>query len=166
MEKEIILNQNEDVFEELNRKYLLFNIEDTLYGLSLLNVKEIINVTEITSVPGSFDYIKGIINLRGGIIPIIDARLKFGMLEREYDNQTCIIILETDDSNVGLIVDSVSEVVEIEQDQLMPPPDVGDSEKNFLDDVFQFNNKLVLNIDCAKFLRNDIEFIKGINDTM
>ena len=83
---------NTDVIEELSNRYLLFRIDEAYYGLSLTSVREIIQVPKITDIPGTPEYVKGIINLRGGVVPVIDVRLKFAMPEREYDSQTCIVV--------------------------------------------------------------------------
>jgi purine-binding chemotaxis protein CheW len=134
----------------------LFKIDESYYGLSLTSVREIINVPKITIVPNTPAYMKGIINLRGGVVPVIDVRLKFNMEEREYDNQTCIIVLEVQDAVVGLIVDRVSEVVDIEPEQLVAPPDMGNTINDYLDSVSEIGDKIILNIDCEKFLEQEL----------
>lgn len=158
------MNENtaisEDVLEELNNRYLLFNIDEAFYGLSLTTVLEIINIQKITQIPGTPDYIKGIVNLRGKVVPVIDVRIKFNLPEREYDGQTCIIVLDVNDTHVGLIVDRVSEVVTVEKSQLVDPPEVGDVVSNYLASVSEIGNKVVLNIDCIKFLEKDVS---GLN---
>ena len=152
MSEEILLNES----EELNGRYLLFKIDESYYGLSLTSVREIINVPKITIVPNTPTYMKGIINLRGGVVPVIDVRLKFNMEEREHDNQTCIIVLEVRDAVVGLIVDRVSEVVDIEPEQLVAPPDMGNTINDYLDSVSEIGDKIILNIDCEKFLEQEL----------
>ena len=93
-------------------------------------------------------------------MPVIDVRLKFAMAEREYDSQTCIVVLEVNDTSVGLIVDRVSEVVTVEQEQLVAPPDMGDVVSNYLDSVSEIGDKIVLNIDCDKFLEQDVNALQ------
>ena len=149
-----------DVIEELSNRYLLFRIDEAYYGLSLTSVREIISVPKITDIPGTPGYVKGIINLRGGVVPVIDVRLKFAMPEREYDSQTCIVVLDVHDTSVGLIVDRVSEVVTVEQSQLVAPPDMGDVVSNYLDSVSEIGDKIVLNIDCVKFLEQDVNSLQ------
>ena len=82
------------------------------------------------------------------------------MPEREYDSQTCIVVLEVNDTSVGLIVDRVSEVVTVEQEQLVAPPDMGDVVSNYLDSVSEIGDKIVLNIDCDKFLEQDVNSLQ------
>jgi len=151
------MNIDTGVISDLKDRYLLFNIEDTKYGVSLEYVLEIINVQNITSVPGVAHYIKGIINLRGKIIPIIDVRIKLGLPEREYDDKTCIIVLNIHEMNAGVIVDSVSEVVSAENSQLSAPADVGEASSRYLSSILEIDNKIVLNIDCEKFFKSDLE---------
>ena len=104
-------------------KYLLFNLGKEIYGIGIVQVTEIIELQDITSVPDVPEYVKGVINFRGGLIPILDLRLRFEMEERIHDDRTCIIIVNIDDKSVGLIVDTVSEVQDIGEESIEPPPD-------------------------------------------
>jgi len=119
-------------------KYLTFILGDEEYGVGVLKVREIIGVMEITVVPHTPEYIKGVINLRGRVIPVMDLRLKFGMEEKEYTDRTCIVVVEVAGQNgpihVGLLVDEVSEVMNIMSEEIEPPPDFGsgDEECNIL----------------------------------
>ena len=153
------INISTEAYEELKGRHLLFNIEDLKYGVSLEFVLEIINIQLITKLPGVIDYIKGIINLRGKIVPIIDVRLKLGLEEREYDDKTCIIVLDVNSVNIGIIVDSVSEVVNISPSQLSSPPTSGDLQTRFFSSVCELGDKVILNLDCEKFLKSDLESI-------
>jgi len=109
--------------------YLTFGLGKEEFGLQILKVREIIGYTPITAVPQTPGYVKGVINLRGQVIPVIDLRLKFHMIEKEITDQTCIIIIETTTREgaalTGLIVDQVSEVLDIETDQIEAPPSLG-----------------------------------------
>lgn len=111
-------------------KYLTFTLSNEEYGLEILKIKEIIGMMDITSVPKTPEFVKGVINLRGKVIPVIDLRLKFGMSAKEYDARTCIIVVEVADTKgralqVGIVVDSVSEVVNLKGEQIEPPPSFG-----------------------------------------
>lgn len=110
-------------------KYLTFILGDEEYGVGIMKVREIIGVMEITVVPHTVEYIKGVINLRGRVIPVMDLRLKFAMEEKKYTDRTCVIVVEVDGQNgpihVGLLVDEVSEVMNIANDDIEPPPDFG-----------------------------------------
>ena len=109
-------------------KYLLFNTDDEVYGISIASVVEIIEMQRITEVPDMPEYVKGVINLRGRVIPVVDLRLRFGMAEREHDDRTCIIIVKVEGTSVGCIVDTVAEVQEIQQSNTEPAPQFGASE--------------------------------------
>ncbi|MBF0170992.1 MAG: purine-binding chemotaxis protein CheW [Nitrospinae bacterium] len=109
----------------LEGKYLTFVLGEESYGLEILKVREIIGVMEITSVPQSPVFIKGVINLRGKVIPVIDLRLKFGMEEVEPTEETCIIVVDIQGSQMGILVDTVSEVLDIAAGQIEPSPSFG-----------------------------------------
>ena len=109
--------------------YLTFALGPEEFGLEILKVKEIIGYQDITSVPQTPSEVKGVINLRGQVIPIIDLRSRFGMAEKEVTEQTCIIVVEVDldgsSVQVGIIVDNVSEVLDIQEEQIEPSPEFG-----------------------------------------
>ena len=108
--------------KSLEGKYLTFLLCEEDYGLAILQVREIIGMQAITVVPQMPHYVKGVINLRGKVIPVIDLRLKFDLPEREYDDQTCTIVTDVGGTLFGIIVDTVSEVLDITEEQLEPPP--------------------------------------------
>ena len=121
--------ENQQGMEELAGKYLTFELGDESYGLQILKVQEIIKMQEITKVPRTPDYVKGVINLRGKVMPVIDLRTTFGMEEVEASRDTCIIVVQIQrgDTSVilGVIVDKVSEVLEIGADEIEPAPSFG-----------------------------------------
>ena len=116
---------------ELEGKYLTFALGKEEYGIGILKVREIIGVLEITSVPNTPEYIKGVINLRGRVIPVLELRIKFDMEHQEYTERTCIIVVELAGESgpiqVGMLVDSVSEVLNISAEEIEPPPAFGTS---------------------------------------
>ncbi len=116
---------SEDAVVQLGGKYLTFLLYGENYGIEILKVREIFGMQEITSVPGVPEYVQGVINLRGRIIPVIDLRLKFGFDENEYNKETCIIVVSIDEILVGIIVDTVSEVVDIPGDDIEQSPSFG-----------------------------------------
>lgn len=143
---------------DLGEKYLTFYIDGAVYGVSLENVIEIIGVEKITEVPGIPRYIKGIINLRGKIAPVIDARLKIGAMEKEYDATTCIIVIDWKDTTVGLIVDSVDAVEDFSAQALSSLPDFSNINTNkYLSSVCKVRERLVLIFDCDKLLADESE---------
>lgn len=105
-------------------KFLTFELGDEAYGIDIFHVREIIGMQPITVVPDVPDYVRGVINLRGKVIPIMDVRARFGLATRTYDDRTCIIVINVADWTVGLIVDTVSEVLDIPHEQIEPPPRV------------------------------------------
>jgi purine-binding chemotaxis protein CheW len=110
-------------------KYLTFTLEEEEYGIGILKVKEIIGMMPITSVPGAPSFVKGVINLRGKVIPVIDLRIKFAMSSMEYTDRTCIIVVEIDSKEatvqIGIVVDSVSEVLNINAEDIEVTPSFG-----------------------------------------
>jgi purine-binding chemotaxis protein CheW len=123
--------RNQALMDTLERegKYLTFNLANEEYGIGILKVKEIIGMMTITPVPQTPSFVKGVINLRGKVIPVIDLRLKFGMEEIEYDERTSIIVVEvrggTGTVQIGIVVDSVSEVVNIKNEDIENTPTFG-----------------------------------------
>lgn len=123
------LIENQDNAASMAGKYLAFRLENEGYGLEILKVQEIIGMQEITKIPGTPAYVKGVINLRGKIIPIIDLRRKFGIAEQEINRKTCIIVAQIEQEEtsliIGVIVDEVSEVLDISKDMIESPPSLG-----------------------------------------
>lgn len=116
------LFDDEDEEDTQQDKFLTFFIDEEEYGIEIRYVTEIIRMQKITQVPDVSDFIKGVINLRGKVIPVMDVRLRFGLQERPYDNRTCIIVINVEEQAVGLIVDHVSEVLDIPASEIDPPP--------------------------------------------
>lgn len=114
---------------QLAGKYLTFKLGEEDYALEILKVQEIIEMQEITKVPRTPEYVKGVINLRGKVLPVIDLRLKFGLEEQEVTRKTCIILVyvQSGDKTItmGIIIDEVSEVMDITPDQIEPAPSFG-----------------------------------------
>lgn len=121
VEDEMFLVDDEEG-ENLTDKYLLFNLGEEEYGIDISRVTGIEELQKITQVPDMPPYMKGVINLRGRVIPVIDLRLRFGMEWREYDDRTCIIVCDVRDMTIGLIVDTVTVVLDIEGKNIEPPP--------------------------------------------
>ncbi|MBI9013523.1 MAG: purine-binding chemotaxis protein CheW [Clostridiales bacterium] len=145
MEKELII---EEISEE--EKYLLFAIGNDVYGLDIRYVEDIIGVQNITVVPKQPNYVKGVINLRGQIMPVIDIRIRFNQSERLYDDRTCIVVINVSDAAVGVVVDRVLEVVNIPE--ITVPPSFSDTNQNFMTGVGNYNDGVVLLVDCEALL--------------
>lgn len=112
------IEQEEDTQQD---RYLTFSLGNQIFGIEIRYVTEIIGIQPITEVPEMPDYVKGIINLRGKIIPVIDVRLKFRKEPAEYNDRTCIIVIDIHEISIGLIVDNVAEVLTITEENIVPP---------------------------------------------
>ncbi|HHH76495.1 MAG TPA: purine-binding chemotaxis protein CheW [Phycisphaerae bacterium] len=135
--------------------YLTFALADEEYGLEILKVREIISLCEITSVPKTPDYIKGVINLRGKIIPVVDLRMKFQMPAVQSTNETCIIVVSIGPLETGIMVDRVSEVMEIDSPDIEITPQFGNSvNTNFILGMGKVGEKVTILLDIAKVLSN------------
>ncbi len=118
---------DEDDEDTLKDKYLTFHLADEDYGLEVACVTEIIGIQKITEVPNMPVFIKGVINLRGKVVPVMDVRRRFEIDDRDYDERTCIIVADFNDTAVGLVVDKVNEVLDIPEERIEPPPQTGGS---------------------------------------
>jgi purine-binding chemotaxis protein CheW len=136
-------------------KYLTFSLEKEFYGIEIMYVTEIIGIQVITEVPELPDYIKGIINLRGKIIPVMDVRLRFKKSPRAYNDRTCIIVVEMQEISIGLIVDSVSEVLSIAEGDIVPPPELHKGNNRYIKGIGKVGNDVKLLLDCDKLLNED-----------
>lgn len=148
-----ILQQVEDSQRDLFLTFRLYN-ED--YGIAINYVTEIIGIQKITMIPGMPEEVKGVINLRGRVIPIMDVRLRFSMPGRDYDERTCVIVVEVNDTITGLVVDRVKEVVEIAADQIAPPPS-HNKDKGYIQGMGKVENdvKLLLDIESLVGMTED-----------
>ncbi|GHU68016.1 chemotaxis protein CheW [Clostridia bacterium] len=146
-------------------RYLTFTLEDNVYGLQIRFVTEIIGIQTATKVPETPDYVKGIINLRGRIIPLIDVRLKFGKEEIEYNERTCIIVIDVESVAVGLIVDKVDDVLTLEDNQIASPPRSGmvGFENRYIEGIGTVGDIVILLLDAEKLLRaEEMEMMETI----
>ncbi len=136
---------------------LSFNIGDAIYAIEIKYIKEIIEVEQITLVPKIPDHIKGVINLRGKVVPVISVRKCFDIEEIPYDGRTCIIVLEFEDGEqVGIIVDRVQEVVNVKSADLSKTPDSKNVNANrYIRSIVHTENNIVLLIDCNKLIKDD-----------
>lgn len=144
-----VATQNEDT---LKNKYLTFNIAGGIYGIEIRYVKEIISVQPITIIPEMDGYIKGVVNLRGKIVPIMDVRIRFGKPEKQPDEQTCFIVVDMKNISIGLLVDRVRDVVYIPEEEISAPPQVSDRKSDYIAGVTRGGGEIKLLIDCRKLL--------------
>jgi len=139
------------------KKFLTFLMANEKYGLEILKVREIIGIMDVTPVPTTPAFVRGVINLRGKVIPVVDLRLKFGMEAKEDTQRTCIIVVhlarEGQEMIMGIIVDEVSEVLDIDQDQIEPPPSFGaDIRTDFILGMGKVNQRVVTMLDIDRVL--------------
>ncbi len=137
-------------------RFLTFTLGKEDYGIEIKYVTEIIGIQPITQVPELPDYLKGIINLRGKIIPVMDVRLRFRKEPLNYTDRTCIIVIDINDTSIGLIVDTVSEVASIDDEDIMPPPNSKTGFNNkYVKGIGKLGNEVKLLLDCGKILSED-----------
>lgn len=141
--------------DTLKGKYLIFLMGNEMYGMEIRYITEIIGIQPITEVPEMPEYVKGITNLRGKIIPVMDVRLRFKKAAREYDDRTCIIVLDMNDIAIGLVVDSVAEVIAIEDEDIAPPPELNKGGHTYIKGIGKAGGSVKLLLDCQKLLTDD-----------
>lgn len=146
-------------------KFLTFSLGSEVYGLDIRYVTEIIGIQEITQVPELPEYIRGIINLRGKIIPLMDVRLRFKKPAKPYNDRTCVVVVDMKDVSVGLIVDAVSEVITIVEEDIVAPPDMSGGPSNrYIKGIGKVGSDVKLLLDTSKLLSgDDIEELETLN---
>ncbi|GAB6886666.1 chemotaxis protein CheW [Desulfothermus okinawensis JCM 13304] len=133
-----------------------FKLGDEEFGVDIMQVQEIIRMQNITSVPNAPDFVEGVINLRGRVIPIIDLRKRFGLEEKSHDKATRIIVVKVEEITVGLVVDEVSEVLRIPIDTVEPPPPiVAGVESEYIKGVGKLEDRLLILLDLTKTLSKE-----------
>ncbi len=164
MDELSVKNQDEELMdltdddEAQKSKYMTFKSGNEYFGLKIQYVNEIIQIPSITAIPRTEEYIKGLINLRGKIVPVIDVRLRFKQEAFEYDDRTCIIVVIVDDVVVGLIVEQIADVIEIREENILPPPKAGRADKvdhKFVYGIARVGNSVKLLLDPDKLLNDD-----------
>ena len=137
-------------------KFLTFVLGEESYGLDIHFVREIIGMQSVTPIPDARQDIRGVINLRGRVIPVMDVRRRFNMAARVDDDRTCIIVVEVGDWTVGLVVDTVSEVLDIAADQIEPPPPgLGGRSSSFIEGMGKLDDRVRLLLDARRLLSVD-----------
>lgn len=148
------------VEDEIQKEqYMTFKCSDEIYGISIKYVNEIIGLSQITKVPETQDYLIGLINLRGKIIPVIDVRIRFGKEPLEYNDRTCVIVIDVKSTVIGLIVDAIDEVEAFAENEITPPPSVSDlamQAKKYVFGIGRVNGEVKLLLDPDKLI-NDPE---------
>ncbi len=138
------------------KQFVSFIIGEETYGVPVLRVQEIIGISEITHVPKTLPFVKGVINLRGSVVPVIDMRKKFKMEKREYDATTVIVVVEINGRHIGMIVDSVSDVLNIPVKSIQDTPHFSAKiETDFIEAIGQTKDELVIILDVEKIITSD-----------
>jgi purine-binding chemotaxis protein CheW len=143
-----------------SQSYLTFRLEEEIFAASVLNVIEILELAKITKVPRSPHFMRGVINLRGNVLPVIDTRLKFGLEKTSDTINTCIMVLNIElDSQrllIGALVDAVQEVLEINPDTVQQPPSIGSKYKSeFIKGMIKMNDQFIMMLDLDKVFSTD-----------
>jgi len=144
---------NEAISTATANQFVTFTLGDEEYGIAILKVQEIIGYPGFTKIPNMPSFVKGVINLRGSVVPVIDLRLKFAMQEREYDAYTVIAILEVKEKVIGVIVDAVSDVITLKEDEMQPTPDFSSGVKvEFISGMGRKGDTLIILLDIDRVL--------------
>jgi purine-binding chemotaxis protein CheW len=137
-------------------QWVTFRLDNETYGINVMQVQEVLRYTEIAPVPGAPPYVLGIINLRGNVVTVIDTRLRFGLSQTETNDQTRIVIIETENQVVGILVDAVAEVVYLRQSEIETTPNVGNEETaKFIQGVCHKNEELLILVDLEKMMSDE-----------
>ncbi|MDC0611704.1 chemotaxis protein CheW [Vibrio sp.] len=137
-------------------QWVTFQLEEETYGINVMQVREVLRYTEIAPVPGAPDYVLGIINLRGNVVTVIDTRSRFGLVEGEVTDNTRIIVIESERQVIGILVDSVAEVVYLRSSEIDTTPSVGTEESSkFIQGVSNRDGKLLILVDLNKLLSDE-----------
>lgn len=147
------MNNNTDT---KTTRWVTFSLNSEIYAINVMQVQEVLKMTEIAPVPGAPNYILGIINLRGNVVAVLDTRTRIGLSEKEFDDSTRIIIVETEKAVIGILVDSVAEVVDIPVDEIESAPSIGSEENSrYIQGVVTLDGQLYILADLEKLLTDD-----------
>ncbi len=152
------------------QSYLTFKLGEEVFAVNVSNVLNILELTRITKVPQAPPYMKGVINLRGSVLPLIDTRIKFGMTATEHTSNTCILVLEIhlekESIKAGALVDSVQEVIELPAEAIMPPPSIGSRYKStYIDGMAKVSDDFVMILNVENiFTGEDVINIQEVTD--
>ncbi|VAW69656.1 Positive regulator of CheA protein activity (CheW) [hydrothermal vent metagenome] len=139
-----------------HRQCVTYRLNEEIYGINVMLVQEVLRVTDIAPVPGAPSYVIGIINLRGNVVTVIDTRMRFGLPPKEMDDSTRIVIIEAENQTVGIVVDSVSEVVDIYGHEIETAPNVGNDETaRYIEGVVSRDEELLILVDLNKLLTDE-----------
>jgi purine-binding chemotaxis protein CheW len=150
------MSENAAAVEGQRLQCVTFTLADETYAINVMGVQEVLRVSEIAPVPGAPSYVLGIINLRGNVVAVIDARNRFGLSPTDMTESTRIVIIEANEHVIGILVDSVAEVVELNSSDIEPAPNVGNDESSrYIKGVAHLDNELIILVDLDKLLSEE-----------
>ena len=150
------MSEQDDEIADPILQWVTYQLEDEVYGINVMQVQEVLRITEIAPVPGAPSYVLGIINLRGSVVTVIDTRSRFGLMPKETDDLSRIIIVEVNGNVIGMLVDSVAEVVYLHQSEIDTAPSVSsDDSSRFIQGVCSREDYLLIIVDVDKFLSEE-----------
>ena len=150
------MSQEAENINDQITQWVTFRLEGEKYGINVMRVQEVLRMTEIAPVPGAPDYVMGIINLRGNVVTVIDTRKRFGLPEGITDDATRIVIIEAENQVIGIMVDSVAEVVDLDESQIETAPNVGNDESSkYIQGVSSREAQLLILVDVDKLLSEE-----------
>ena len=150
------MSKNNSLFEKSGGKLLTFLVDGREYGIQILQAREVVGMQNIDPVPRTPAFMKGVINLRGKIVPVIDLRLKFGIATREYDKDNCIVVVDLSGSLTGVIVDQLIGVITIDKEHYEPAPKLGNNiNAEFVDGMVKLEERVIIVLEIEKVLDNE-----------
>ncbi len=156
MNEAIVLEKSPEVMESRPGQYLTFNLDSQVYGIPINVVREINRVGQITRVPKASGFVAGVIDLRGRVIPVVSLRARLGMPPTEQTHHTCIVVIDTDAGQIGMVVDSVNSVVEIKEGQIEPKPTVGsEADTDFITGMANVDGKIMVLLAVVRCFSRD-----------
>lgn len=158
------MNSQTDNLTDEVIQWVTFKLGEEVYGINVMQVQEVLRLTEIAPVPGAPNYVMGIINLRGNVVTVIDARIRFGLFEKEPDDATRIIITEVDNQVIGMLVDSVAEVVNLTSSEIEKAPNLGEDNESskYIHGVHSRDEEILILVDVDKMLsESELEAVAG-----
>jgi purine-binding chemotaxis protein CheW len=156
--------------KNIQNQFLSFTLADDIFAIDVVMAREIVDYAEVTQVPQMPEYMQGVVNLRGAVVPVIDMRLKFGMDAGESTRDTCIIVMEIDSDGemmtVGALVDSVQEVMDLDPSQIEPAPKIGTKlNTEFIQGMGNLGEKFIIILDINRiFSADEIDVVKAVTD--
>ena len=150
------MSQQDNVTNDPVLQWVTYHLEGEVYGVNVMQVQEVLRITEIAPVPGAPDYVIGIINLRGNVVTVVDSRRRFGLMSKEADDLSRIIIVEVNGNVIGMLVDSVAEVVYLRQSEIETAPNVGkNNSSQYIQGVSSSDDGLLILVDVNRLLSEE-----------